>query len=82
LEIKQTIYPGITKVGNKTASKWLNHYGSLENVLKNIDEITGVVGQNLREEQDVLQRNLFLVSLKKDIELTTSFNEGEHALNQ
>ena len=67
--------PGITKVGNKTASKWLNHYGSLENVLKNIDEITGVVGQNLREEQDVLQRNLFLVSLKKDIELTTSFNE-------
>jgi len=67
--------PGITKVGNKTASKWLNHYGSLENILKNIDEITGVVGQNLREEQDLLQRNLFLVSLKKDIDLGTEFSE-------
>ena len=66
--------PGISKVGNKTASKWLNHYGSLDNIVKNIDEITGVVGQNLREEKDVLQRNLFLVSLKKDIELETTLS--------
>ena len=61
--------PGITKVGNKTASKWLNAYGSLENILKNSEEITGVVGQNLRDEKGVLQRNLFLVSLKKYISL-------------
>mgnify|MGYP001159454011 FL=1 len=67
--------PGITKVGNKTASKWLNHYGSLDNILKNAQEITGVVGENLRSEQEVLQRNLFLVSLKNDIELGVSFNE-------
>ena len=66
--------PGISKVGNKTASKWLNHYGSLDNVLRNIDEITGVVGQNLREEQGILQRNLFLVSLKKDIDLETTLS--------
>jgi len=67
--------PGITKVGNKTASKWLNQYGTIENILKNINEITGVVGQNLREEQDLLQRNLFLVSLKKDIDLNVEFKD-------
>ena len=67
--------PGITKVGNKTASKWLNTYGSLENILKNSEEITGVVGQNLRNEKDVLQRNLFLVSLKQDIKLNLLFDD-------
>ena len=37
--------PGITKVGNKTAAKWLNQHGSLDN-LKHADKITGVVGEN------------------------------------
>lgn len=59
--------PGITKVGNKTAAKWLNQHGSLDNLLKHADEITGVVGENLRNEKDCLKRNLFLVSLKKDL---------------
>lgn len=59
--------PGITKVGNKTAAKWLNQHGSLDNLLKHADEITGVVGKNLRNEKDCLKRNLFLVSLKKDL---------------
>ena len=67
--------PGITKVGNKTASKWLSTYGSLENILINSEEITGVVGQNLRDEKDVLQRNLFLVSLKQDIKLNLLFDD-------
>ena len=67
--------PGITKVGNKTASKWLNAYGNLENIINKSDEITGVVGQNLREEKDVLQRNLFLVSLKQDINLDLLFDD-------
>lgn len=59
--------PGITKVGNKTAAKWLNQHGSLDNLLKHADQITGVVGENLRNEKDFLKRNLFLVSLKKDL---------------
>ena len=67
--------PGITKVGNKTASKWLNAYGNLENIINKSDEITGVVGQNLREEKEVLQRNLFLVSLKQDINLDLLFDD-------
>ena len=61
--------PGITKVGNKTASKWLNQYGNIDNLVAKSDEITGVVGENLRKEKDILQRNLFLVSLKKDLDL-------------
>ena len=61
--------PGITKVGNKTASKWLNQYGDIDNLVAKADEVTGVVGENLRNEKNILQRNLFLVALKKDLEL-------------
>ncbi len=59
--------PGITKVGNKTASKWLNAYGNLENVLKNSDEITGVVGENLRKEKEVLLNSKIFI---KNLNLT------------
>ena len=67
--------PGITKVGNKTAAKWLNQHGSLDNLLKHADEITGVVGENLRYEKDFLKRNLFLVSLKKDLSFDLQIDE-------
>ena len=66
---------GITKVGNKTAAKWLNQHGSLDNLLKHADEITGVVGENLRNEKDFLKRNLFLVSLKKDLSFDLQIDE-------
>ena len=56
--------PGITKVGVKTASKWLNEYQSLDGIIENIEKIKGVVGENLRNEQNFLKRNHFLVSLK------------------
>lgn len=61
--------PGITKVGVKTASKWLNEYQSLDGIIENIENIKGVVGENLRNEQNFLKRNHFLVSLKSDLEI-------------
>ena len=67
--------PGITKVGNKTASKWLNQYGNIDNLVAKSEEITGVVVENLRKEKDILQRNLFLVSLKKDLDLNLEIDD-------
>ena len=67
--------PGITKVGNKTASKWLNQYGNIDNLVAKSGEITGVVGENIRKEKDILQRNLFLVSLKKDLDLNLEIDD-------
>ena len=61
--------PGITKVGVKTASKWLNEYQSIDGIIENIEKIKGVVGENLRNEQNFLKRNHFLVSLKSDLEI-------------
>ena len=67
--------PGITKVGNKTAAKWIEKYGSLNSIIDNAADISGVVGANLRNELSNLKRNLFLVSLKNDLKLNLNFND-------
>lgn len=66
--------PGVPKVGQKTAAKWLNEFGNLEEIKSNADGIKGVVGENLRNSLDDLDRNVELVSLKYDVELGVSFD--------
>lgn len=60
---------GIDKVGEKTAVKWIQQYGTVENLLAHADEITGVVGQNLRDQQDRAVLNRRLNALRTDVEL-------------
>ncbi|MFZ4895145.1 DNA polymerase I [Plantibacter sp. Mn2098] len=61
--------PGIPKVGEKTAVKWLNQFGSLEEILSRADEITGKVGESLREHKENAVRNRRLNRLLTDVEL-------------
>ncbi|MDP9026912.1 MAG: DNA polymerase I, partial [Actinomycetota bacterium] len=61
--------PGVDKVGEKTAVKWITQYGSLENLLEHVDEIKGVVGNNLREQRGNAERNRRLNRLLTDVEL-------------
>lgn len=61
--------PGIDKVGEKTAVKWITQYGSLEGIWEHIDEIGGVVGNNLREQRDRAERNRRLNRLVTDLSL-------------
>ncbi len=61
--------PGVPKVGEKTAVKWLGQFGSLDALLENADKVTGVVGGNLREHLDDVRRNRRLNRLLRDVEL-------------
>ena len=61
--------PGVPKVGEKTAVKWLTQYGSLDELLARADEIKGVVGGNLRAHLDDVRRNRALNRLLRDVEL-------------
>ncbi|TWX40721.1 DNA polymerase I [Frigoribacterium sp. ACAM 257] len=60
---------GIDKVGEKTAVKWINQFGSLDEVIAHADEIKGVVGGNLREQKERAMRNRRLNRLVTDVEL-------------
>ena len=65
--------PGIPKVGQKTAAKWLNEFKDLEGIKSNADSIKGVVGENLRNSLNDLDRNVELVSLKNDVDIGVTF---------
>jgi DNA polymerase-1 len=60
---------GIDKVGEKTAVKWINQFGSLDGVLEHADEVGGVVGEKLREQKDRAIRNRKLNHLLTDVDL-------------
>jgi len=59
--------PGVEKVGPKTAVKWLKQYGSLENIIANADQITGVVGENLRKALPWLPTARELITIRCDV---------------
>ncbi len=61
--------PGVSKVGPKTAVKWLTQYGTLDAVVQNAGDIGGVVGNNLREALDWLPQARALLTIKCDVEL-------------
>lgn len=61
--------PGIPKVGPKTAAKWLQKYGSLNNLIKHANEIKGKVGENLRQHLDCLSLSRQLVTVKSNVKL-------------
>ncbi|BDU10864.1 DNA polymerase [Aurantimicrobium sp. INA4] len=61
--------PGVPKVGEKTAVKWINEFGSLDEILRRADEIGGKVGESLREFKDNAIRNRKLNRLVNDVDL-------------
>ncbi|MEQ1740979.1 MAG: DNA polymerase I [Candidatus Nitrotoga sp.] len=67
--------PGVPKVGPKTAVKWLKQYGTLDNLMAHAHEISGVVGENLRNALDWLPRGRILITVKCDVTLPVHFDE-------
>ena len=61
--------PGIPNVGPKTAAKWLNTYGTLDNLCQNAHEIKGKIGESFREHQDTLALSKRLVTIDCDLDL-------------
>lgn len=61
--------PGVPQVGPKTAVKWLNEYGTLDNIIKNSAKITGKVGENLRAALQQLPLSKTLATIKMDVPL-------------
>ena len=61
--------PGVPKVGPKTAAKWLNQFGSLDDVVARASEVKGKVGENLRASVDQLPLSRDLTTIRCDVEL-------------
>jgi DNA polymerase-1 len=61
--------PSIPGVGEKTAAKWVVEYGSLQELLSNVDKVGGKVGQALRDSIDNVIRNRELTQLVAEVPL-------------
>ncbi len=67
--------PGVEKVGPKTAVKWLKQYGSLDNIIANADQITGVVGENLRKALPWLPTARELITIRCDVGIQENLSD-------
>jgi DNA polymerase I len=77
--------PGVSKVGPKTAVKWLAQYDTVDQVIANAASIGGAVGENLRKAVDWLPQAKALVTVKTDCDLSehmASFPESLAVLPQ
>ena len=61
--------PGIPGIGDKTAVKLINDYGSFDNIIAHVDEIKGKVGEEIRSNQEIGRISRDLAIIKTDVEL-------------
>ena len=67
--------PGVDKCGPKTAAKWLNEYGTLDEIIANADKIGGKIGENLRVALPQLPLSRRLATIKTDVALDVRASE-------
>ncbi|MFD8737845.1 DNA polymerase I [Streptomyces sp. NPDC059618] len=71
--------PGIPGVGEKTAAKWINQFGSFAELVERVDEVKGKAGQNLRDHLEAVKLNRRLTEMVKDVELPRTVTDLERA---
>jgi len=66
--------PGIPGVGEKTAVKLLQTYGTLENILAKKDEIKGKLGENIQTYEHLAKMSKDLVTIDVDGDIEVTYN--------
>ncbi|MFI1756185.1 DNA polymerase I [Streptomyces sp. NPDC020571] len=69
--------PGIPGVGEKTAAKWINQFGSFAELVERVDEVKGKAGQNLRDHLESVKLNRRLTELERRVELPRTVTDLE-----
>ncbi|MFI8532265.1 DNA polymerase I [Streptomyces aquilus] len=71
--------PGIPGVGEKTAAKWINQFGSFADLVERVEEVKGKAGQNLREHLEAVKLNRRLTEMVRTVELPKTVADLERA---
>ncbi|MFE9766426.1 DNA polymerase I [Streptomyces sp. NPDC005808] len=71
--------PGIPGVGEKTAAKWINQFGSFAELVERVEEVKGKAGQNLRDHLESVKLNRRLTEMVTDVELPRTVTDLERA---
>ncbi len=69
--------PGVEKVGPKTALKWLNEYQSLDRIIHNAENFSGVIGENLKKSKNWLPTAKDLITIRCDLDIELNWVQIE-----
>ncbi|GGZ31009.1 DNA polymerase I [Streptomyces poonensis] len=71
--------PGIPGVGEKTAAKWINQFGSFADLVERVEEVKGKAGQNLRDHLESVKLNRRLTEMVRSVDLPKGVTDLERA---
>ena len=63
-------YPGCPGVGEKTAVKLINEFGSIENLLAHTEQLKGAMKKKVEEHVEDIKMSKFLAAIKTDVPIT------------
>ena len=69
--------PGCPGVGEKTAQKLIQQFGSIENLLEHTDELKGALRQKVEENKEKIAFSKWLATIKTDVPITLDMKELE-----
>ncbi|MBO7258477.1 MAG: DNA polymerase I [Paludibacteraceae bacterium] len=67
--------PGCPGVGEKTAVKLLNEFGSISGLLENVQELKGALRKKVEDNRELILFSQFLATIRKDVPI--EFNAEE-----
>ena len=70
-------FPGCPGVGEKTAVKLINQFGSIDEMLKNADEIAGKLKDKVKEHTEDIKISKFLAEIKTDVPIELDLEKLE-----
>ena len=68
-------FPGCPGVGEKTAVKLINQFGSVEQLLSRTDELKGALQKKVVEHTDDIKMSYFLATIKTDVPIELNMDE-------
>ena len=68
-------FPGCPGVGEKTAVKLIDQFGTIENMLEHTDEIKGALKTKIEEHIDDIKISKFLATIKTDVPIELNLAE-------
>jgi DNA polymerase-1 len=68
-------FPGCPGVGEKTAVKLINDFGSVDELLKRTDELKGALQKKVVEHVDDIRMSYFLATIRTDVPIDINLDE-------
>ena len=68
-------FPGCPGVGEKTAAKLINQFGSIDNMLQHTDEIKGKLREKIENAVEDIKMSKFLATIRTDVPMQLDLDE-------